>query len=136
MTRTPLVAIALFLPLLVASPGLAQDRGRITGIVRDVGSGHALPFASIAVVEAKKGALSDSKGEFLVTGVPPGTYTVKCQFLGYTDDTKTVTVPAGGAVRVEFALKEIVVRQEKEVVVTGERPLVEVNVGTSVRSIT
>ena len=136
MTRTPLVAIALFLPLLVASPGLAQDRGRITGIVRDVGSGHALPFASIAVVEAKKGALSDSKGEFLVTGVPPGTYTVKCQFLGYTDDTKTVTVPAGGAARVEFALKEIVVRQEKEVVVTGERPLVEVNVGTSVRSIT
>lgn len=136
MTRTPLRVIALLL-CLFASPAFAQDRGRITGLVLDQGSGHALPFATVTVVELKKGALSDSKGEFLITGIPAGTYTVQCQFLGYTPESRaSVAVPAGGAARVEFKLKEIVVRQEKEVVVTGERPLVEVNVGTSVRSVT
>src|SRR5262249_10660854 len=79
----------------------------------------------------------DSKGECLITGVPRGRYTVHCQFLGYSDDTRTgVVVAAGGEAKLQFKLKEIVVRQEKEVVVTGERPLVEVNVGTSVRSVT
>jgi len=136
MTRTPLRVIALLL-CLFASPALAQDRGRITGLVLDQANGHGLPFATVTVVELKKGALSDSKGEFLITGIPAGTYTVQCQFLGYTPDSRTsVSVPAGGAARVEFKLKEIVVRQEKEVVVTGERPLVEVNVGTSVRTVT
>src|SRR5262249_1581808 len=116
MTRSPLRVIALLLCLFAASPAFAQN-GRISGLVLDAGSNHILPFATVTVVEAKKGALSDSKGEFLITGVPPGTYTIHCQFLGYGDDTRTgVVVPPGGEAKLQFKLKEIVVRQEKEVV--------------------
>ena len=136
MTRALAVLILLACLALGAAPALAQETGRITGTVRDAGSGRALPFATISIPELRKGVASDSKGEFLLTGVPVGTYTVRCQFLGYTDGAREgVVVAAGRPVKLEFALREVVVREEKEIVVTGERPLVEVNRGATVRSI-
>lgn len=137
MIRPPLGLLAIVFGLaLLADSARAQDAGRISGTVRDAASGRALPFATISIPQLRKGALSDTKGDFLITGVPAGSYTVRCQFLGYTDAEQPAAVTAGGATRLDFSLKEVIVRQEKEVVVTGERPLVEVNVGTTVRSIT
>jgi outer membrane receptor protein involved in Fe transport len=122
---------------LTASGALAQGDGRISGIVRDVKSKRVLPFASISIVELRKGALSDTKGEFMITGVTPGTYTVRVQMLGYEEvQQEAVTVAAGQAVKLDFDILEIVVREEKEIVVTGERELVDVNLGTTVRSVT
>jgi outer membrane receptor protein involved in Fe transport len=108
----------------------------MAGIVRDQATKHPVPFATISVVELKKGSLADSKGEFLLTGIPPGTYTVRCQFLGYKDVTREgVVVAPGQAVSLEFSIQEEVVVEEKEIVVTGERALVDVNVGTTIRSV-
>jgi outer membrane receptor protein involved in Fe transport len=136
MTRALAALILLVCLALGAAPARAQETGRITGTVRDAGSGRALPFATISIPELRKGVASDSKGEFLLTGVPVGTYTVRCQFLGYTDATRAgVVVAAGRPVKLEFTLQEVVVREEKEILVTGERPLVEVNRGATVRSI-
>jgi len=136
MTRALAVFILLSGLALGAVSALAQDVGRVSGTVRDAASGRALPFASISLAEIRKGALSDSKGEFLITGVPVGTYTLRCQFLGYADATRErVVVTAGQSARVELTLQEVVVRQEKEVLVTGQRPLVEVNRGATVRTV-
>ena len=53
--------------------------GKIAGTVVDKKTGRALAFVNIAIPEAKTGALSDSKGEFLIGNVPPGTYTLRAQ---------------------------------------------------------
>ena len=119
-----------------AIPAAAQDRGSISGKVMDRRTGHAIPFATVAIPEAKKGGLTDSEGRYLVTGLTPGTYEVKVQFLGYEAISQTgVVVVAGKATPVNFQLKEIVVRQEKEIEVTAERRLVEARQGTTVRSV-
>ena len=138
LKRTSATLQAVLLALALGAPAVshAQETGRVAGIIRDAKTKHVLPFATIAIVELKKGALSDSKGEFLITRVPPGTYTNRIQFLGYEDVTRqNVVVQGGAATNLEFALAEIVVAEEKEVVVTGERELVDVNVGTTIRSI-
>ena len=54
----------------------------------------------------KRGGLTDSEGQFTVTGVPPGTYEVKVQYLGYRPGSQTgVVVTAGRSVTVNFSLE-------------------------------
>src|SRR5678815_6107150 len=107
--------VVLFL-LGCAVPALAQDKGSISGKVSDKKTGHALPFATVTVMGAQKGGLTDSEGQFQVTGIPPGTYEVRIQFLGYAPIARPgVVVAAGKATVVDAAMEEIIVRQEKAI---------------------
>ncbi len=134
--RPRLSALAALLICLVAAPALAQERGSISGKVADKKTGHALPFATVTVVGAQRGGLTDSEGEFVITGVPAGTWEVKVQFLGYAPQSRTgVVVAPGRPTAVNFALEEVVVRQEKTVEISAERRLVEVRQGATVRSV-
>ncbi len=135
MRITPFLA-ALLLTVLSALPVAAQDRGSISGKVADRKSGHALAFASVRVVEAKRGVLTDSEGQFLIPGLPAGTYEVQVQFLGYTPETRSGVVVSGGkSITLNFALEEKVVAVTKTVEVVGDRKLVEARQGTTVRSV-
>ena len=128
--------LAIVLLLLSVLPAAAQERGSISGKVSDKKSGHALAFASITVVEAKRGVLTDSEGQFLLPGIPAGTYEVRVQFLGYRPEARTGVVVVGGKpTPLSFTLEEMVVHEEKAVEVTAERRLVEARQGTTVRSV-
>jgi carboxypeptidase family protein/TonB-dependent receptor-like protein/outer membrane beta-barrel protein len=132
----PHALAAILLTLLIALPAWGQDRGGITGKVTDKKTGHAIPFATVTVVGAQKGGLTDSEGNFLITGVPLGTFEVKVQFLGYAPASQPgVVIVAGKNPPLNFALSEIVVQQEKTVEVSAERRLVEVRQGTTVRTV-
>lgn len=136
MTRS-LIPLALLLPLLVLGAPLAhaQEKGSIIGRVADKKTGHALPFASVTVVEAKRGVLTDSEGEYILSGLLPGSYEVRAQFLGYKPESRTgVRVEAGKPLTLDFRLEDIIVREEKAIEVTAERRLVDVKQGTTVRS--
>lgn len=136
MARLPVRLALGFLVLLFLAPSVwAQDKGTLTGKVTDKRTGHALPFASITVMGAQKGGLTDSEGQYRVAGITPGTYEVRVQFLGYTPSiTPGVVIAPGKSVVMNFQLVEVVVAQEKEVVVSAERRLVEVRQGATVRS--
>src|SRR5262252_911272 len=126
----------ILLLIAVALPALAEDKGTITGKVTDKHTGHALPFANVAVIGAQKGGLTDSEGRFTVAGVPVGTYELKVQFLGYKPESRPGVVVAAGKPTVEdFKLEEIVVHEEKTVEVSAERRLVEAKQGATVRSV-
>ena len=126
--------LLILIAALTALPALAQERGGISGKVFDKKSSHAIPFATVTVVGAQKGGLTDAEGKYLVTGIPPGTYEVKVQFLGYAPVSKPgVVVTPGRSQVIDFALEEIVVHQEKTVEVIGERRLVEVRQGATIR---
>ena len=133
--------------LLFAWPARAQEKGSVTGRVQEKGSvagrvvdkrtGHAIPFATVTVIGAQRGALTNSEGDFLIAGVPAGTWEVKVQFLGYQPASQTgVVVTAGKSAVVNFRLQDIVVRQEKVVEVSAERRLVEARQGATIRSVT
>src|SRR3989442_4273551 len=137
MTRSnPAIPVAIMLLALGFPPARPQEKGRLTGRVTDKKTAHAIPFASVAVIEVRRGVLTDSEGQYLLAGLAPGTYEVKVQFLGYRPESRTgVVVTAGKPVVADFQLEDIVVREEKAIEITAERRLVEVKQGTTIRSV-
>ena len=85
--------------LLVLSAALCHAQGSVRGKVVDTATGSSMPFVNIAVYDKAtqkfiKGAISDEKGLFYVTGLPYGSYTIKLSYMGYTELNKDFTLEA------------------------------------------
>ncbi|HMA62756.1 MAG TPA: carboxypeptidase-like regulatory domain-containing protein, partial [bacterium] len=74
--------ISIFLLLILFIPLKAQT-GRIRGRVMDKNKYEPLPFVNVVVQGTNTGAATDMDGEFLITGLEPGIYTLKATFIGY-----------------------------------------------------
>ncbi len=102
-----------------------SERGIIRGQVTDALTGEAMIGASVFVEELQIGASADFDGNFVINDVPPGTYNLQCQYIGYTPMTSPVTVKANAGVQANVAITVDDVALE-EVVVTGYNvPLIE-----------
>ena len=66
--------------------------GGINGKVTDAGSGDFLPGANVVLDGTNYGASSDRFGEFTISNVPDGNYTLKVTYVGYADYSDSVTV--------------------------------------------
>ncbi len=129
------VLLSVFL-LVVASPAFCQNVGRILGKVLDEETGKPLPYANIVILDTPHGAMSTGDGEYIITGLTPGVYSVRATYMGYTTVTrKEVRVVANEATRVNFELKQTTVGETQEIVVTSTRPMVEVDVTSTQRNI-
>jgi outer membrane receptor protein involved in Fe transport len=98
--------------------------GKITGRVTDARTKEALPGVSVAVVGTRLGAVTDAKGDYVILGVAPGTYTLKVTIVGYATQEipAQVTVDRTTTADVSMAVEAI---QMGAVEVVGQRPLVE-----------
>jgi TonB-linked SusC/RagA family outer membrane protein len=98
------VALAAALPrALPAQAGAARGAERITGTVLDEG-GQPLPGAQVIVVDTRLGGVTGENGRYAITGVAPGTYTVRAQRIGYRPAEQQVTVSAGSGGAADFRL--------------------------------
>lgn len=114
-----LILMLLFV-LVTAGNLLAQNRGRISGSVTDKSTGEALPSANVMLVGTGLGAASDFDGKYDILSIPPGTYTVRCTFIGYTQQDVEVQVRAGEQVTQHFALDYGGVVEGQVVVVSAQ----------------
>jgi TonB-dependent receptor len=100
-------------------PGQTQERrGGIRGRVTDAGGG-ILQGAKVTVDPGGMEVVSDAQGQFLVSGLAPGTYTVTVSYVGFNAFTTQVTVSA--AQIVTATAKLAVASQNLEVLVTADR---------------
>jgi outer membrane receptor protein involved in Fe transport len=121
--------------LLTAGAALAEP-GNITGKVFDAKTKDALPFANVVVMGTGLGAMSMDDGSFFIQNVPEGTYAVKATYMGFDpDEVAEVVVQPYSTTEIEFRLYRTVLATADEVLVTAERPMVEVDVPTTVRSL-
>lgn len=114
-------AAALILALPV---GVAAQDGTITGSVNAATTGQPINGTQISVMDTQLGGLSNVNGRFLITRVPPGTYTVQAVHVGYGTQTQQVTVSSGGSATIEFSLEVSAVDLD-EIIVTGTAGAVE-----------
>ncbi len=128
----------ILMVLLSAAAASAQESaGMIVGRVTDKANGKPLSFANVLVVGTHIGAMTRDDGSYEIHFVPPGTYSVKTSYLGYEAVTKdNIVITAGATVTADFSLKETVATQTDEVLVTAERPLVDVQLASTTRSLT
>lgn len=82
-----------------------QGYGAIAGRVVDLKSGHPLPGANVWLENTTLGKATDDAGHFEIFRVPPGSYTLKVQFIGYVSrDVSNFTVGKDRKVTVNFYL--------------------------------
>ncbi len=88
----------------------------VTGTVTD-DKGNILPFSSVFVKGATKGVTANHDGKYFLD-LEPGSYTLICQYVGYTRQEKKITITAGQAPLVidfrlslqQLSMAEVVVR--------------------------
>jgi len=101
------------LTLLVVPLSVFAAGGDIIGTVRDAETGEPLPGANIMISNTSFGAASNSAGEFQITNVPAGPYSVVATYMGYDRDEKAVSVQESRTTTVNFELEsDIITGQE------------------------
>ncbi len=127
--RSAVVTVWIMTVMLTSSVILARElstSGNVKGTVTDVTSGDPLPFVNISVVGSGRGAVSNEKGEYFVTGIPPGSYLIRVSLLGYqTLEVKKVNIETHETIVLDFKLASTDIELEG-VTVVGQAPLVDV----------
>jgi CarboxypepD_reg-like domain len=91
--RALLLATAL---LIIAGSSSAQARfGRLHGEIRDQTTGKPVPAVEVALRGTNLRALSNDRGLFLITDIPPGTYVLTTDRIGYQSNTGSITYQGG-----------------------------------------
>lgn len=126
MTRYFPVATVLALVLYAAEPVLAQD-ATVIGTVVD-GSNSVLPGVTVTATDTATGrrftAITAARGDYRLSGLPPGTYEVQSELQGFaTVVMRDVELLVGQSVTLPFKLALATVTEN--VTVTGEAPLVD-----------
>lgn len=113
-----LIQASLLLLIFLPYTAAAQDRGTIEGTVTEAETREALPGVNIALTELQRGAATNAEGEYRITGVPAGSYSIRASFVGYQPIERQITVRAGETTVVNFTMTPAEVGLE-EVVVTA-----------------
>ena len=94
-----------FLLLLLFSLSIsAQNTAELIGTVTDKVTHQPLIGADVYIKELNKGASTDARGQYRLTHLPEGNYTVWFSFLGYQTFGKKISVK--GQMRSDVSLKE------------------------------
>ncbi len=116
-----------------AGTAVAQS-GKLSGSITDE-AGEPLPGATAVVVGTSLGAAADVNGEYTILRVPPGTYSVRFSIVGYqTTLIEDVRVASNQTTTLDATLGEAVIEGE-EVVVTAERPIVDISLTSSMSTL-
>ena len=124
--RPPHSFVVLLLVVVVFAliPADAQvDRGTISGTVTD-STGAVLPGALVELQQKGPSAVSDAQGHFLISNLPPGSYTLMVSYVGFAHFETSVTVTPGQIAHVDAVLT--VEKQSQTVTVNAGRELGEV----------
>ncbi len=116
----------ILLLLLLSMPTMlfAQSSGKLSGRVTDGSTGEGLPGANVILQGTNIGATTDLDGNYVIIGVPVGTYAVQSSFVGYATETvQGVEINAGYTRELNFDLLPGV--ELDEVVVEYEQPLIQ-----------
>jgi TonB-dependent receptor len=81
-----------------------NGKGSVTGHVTD-SAGGVLQGASIKIEPGDVSTVSDGQGQFTVTNLLAGSYTVTVSYAGFSPHSETVNVSAGQAISVEAVLQ-------------------------------
>lgn len=124
----------LFFSLITAT-AFAQY-GKIRGVVTDFETGETIIGASVIIEGTTKGDATDVNGEYIITGVESGSYTLLVSYIGYSQTVvQDVRVSIDLTTEINVELRAEVLEGE-EVTVTAGRELIRKDVTASLSSVT
>lgn len=109
--------------------------GSITGQVTD-NNGESIPGANVLLVESGQGTATNTDGNYTISNIEAGTYTLRVTFVGFAEYNQQVTVESGETQEVNITLEAGAIDLD-EVVVTALGFEREVrSIGYSVQEVT
>ncbi|MGB0430604.1 MAG: TonB-dependent receptor [Bacteroidia bacterium] len=126
-------SVIFFVFLVVASS--AQNTATIKGVVRDKNTKEGLIGANVMLKGTNMGTATLVDGSYTILNIKPGNYNLEITFMGYEKLLKTgIKVQPGKTLTLDFDLGETVNVFDEEIVIIGEKPLVDVeNSSTEVK---
>src|ERR1700674_4311269 len=119
MSNWKKILVALIAMVALGLPAFAQDhKGTITGTVKDSGN-SALQGALVELLPLGRKVVTDNQGQFRITDVPAGEYTLSVSYVGLAVSNVPVVVQAGQEASANAVLQ--VASQVDQVVVSAER---------------
>ncbi|SMO81786.1 SusC/RagA family TonB-linked outer membrane protein [Fodinibius sediminis] len=100
--------------LCAAMPAHAQQ---VNGTVTDDATGEPIPGANIYISELQTGAATNAEGQYEITDIEPGTYTLVASYVGYEEYETTFNISEGQSLTMDIALSQRVEIGEELVVV-------------------
>ncbi|MCK5456875.1 MAG: carboxypeptidase-like regulatory domain-containing protein, partial [Melioribacteraceae bacterium] len=132
MKKTLLILTILLLTINV----YGQKTGKLVGKITDAEFGDGLPGVNIILQGTYYGAATDPNGNFRISKISSGTYTVKVSLIGYKTMQYTgINITAGKSTELNVKLEETVLSMGQDVVIIGEKALVDVEETQSKRTV-
>ncbi|MBA3890216.1 MAG: SusC/RagA family TonB-linked outer membrane protein [Gemmatimonadaceae bacterium] len=118
LVRRVVLATAALIGL-AGSAGAQVAPGRVTGTVIDSASGRPLSSVQVMVVGTRYGASTNDAGQYVIAGVPAGTYAVEGRRVGYRIGRAAgVAITSGASATVDLRMATVPLSLEA-VVTTG-----------------
>ena len=130
MVRTLVVTLVFLVSLTIAVPAAAQGGdGSLSGSVKD-SQGGALPGVTVTatspVLFTPSVTVTDASGNYRLTNLPPGTFTVTAELPGFSAHPRQgVLLRAGSNFQVDIVME--VGALAETITVAGETPMLEVS---------
>ena len=115
----------------------SQSTGNLSGIVKDASNGDALPGVNVILKGTYYGAATDINGKFKISNISVGSYNVDISLIGYKTVQYTgIQIETNKTIELDVKLEETVLTLDQDVIVIGEKPLMDVEETQSKKTIT
>lgn len=125
----------LIILLLLSSSLWSSNFGKVTGIVTDSETGEPLIGANVIIEGTSSGAATNVDGSYVIIRVPPGSYQVRVEMMGYHSMTsESIEIHTNRISYLNFGLTPAVL-DLSEVTVTAVRQAIDKDISATTRSI-
>jgi len=112
---------------------LFSSNGKLTGTITQKSDNAPAVGVNIMITDTYLGAASGQDGRFVILNIPPGTYTVRVDAIGFAPVVlQNVRITTSQTTEINIKLDESVV-EGQEVTVVAERPLIQKDLTASQR---
>ena len=123
--------------LIVGSVSTAFGQGTLSGKIVDAGNKEALIGVNVLIMGTTLGASTDIDGKFSVPNVKAGEYSIRISYIGFETKMYTgILIKDRETTTLNVDLAEAILSTDDEIVIVGERPIVDVESSSSSKTIT
>lgn len=125
MNNMKRIAQYIFVFLIITAALFAQSAS-IRGVITDAETGEAMIGVNIVLRGTYYGAATSLDGSYIITGMGPGTYDMVVSMIGYKQYLYGgIELTQGQSMRINIKLETTVLALGEDVIVIGEKPLID-----------
>lgn len=116
---------------------LAGTTGKIVGVVKDKSTGEPLIGVNVYLEGTTLGSSTDMDGSYFILNIPPGTYVLVAQYVGYQEvQVSNVKVSVDFTTRVDIEMQPTAIELGETIEVVAEREVIRKDLTSSQTEVT